>query len=507
MITNDWARQWAKYSAEKVAVEEFETGRSLTYGMLNDLALKYIDLLTSTYGLGKGDRIAMLAENCLEYIILLSVAQKTGIILVPLNYRLTSREIDFLIGDSEPVLLITESQFFDKIREVPALSDVKYHIDLKDLQEKTAQFMAEPPVDEKDVLVSGTTHADTALIIYTSGTTAFPKGSLYTHGMMFWNSLNTQLRLDITSADRSVNLAPPFHTGNWNVLLTPFLHHGAYTLIMKSFDADKLLEVLDKYKLTLFWAVPTMLKMMADSPLFELADLHRIRYFVVGGEAMPVPLIERWHGKNVPIRQGYGLTEVGPNVTSLNHQDAIRKAGSIGKENFYYRAKLVDENGNEVGPNELGELLLSGPTVTPGYWRNEEATEATIRDGWFHTGDIMRRDEEGFLFVMDRIKNMYISGAENVYPAEVEYLLRSHPAVDSVAIIGVPDEKWGESGMAFIVKRAGHELSEKDVLTFCEGKLAKYKIPKHIVFLTELPKNDAGKIDRLQLRKISESNK
>ncbi|MBW6491707.1 MAG: long-chain fatty acid--CoA ligase [Lentimicrobium sp.] len=503
MITNDWSAQWAKYSADKVAVEEYETGRSLTYMQLNQLAILYSDFLISECGLKKGDRIGILAENCLEYVLLLSVAQKTGFILVPLNYRLTPREIDFLISDSDPILLITESKFEEKVRETPSFGNVRFHFDLAIFQGKTKEFIAKPVENKIDTSLSGTIQDDPALIIYTSGTTAFPKGSVYTHGMMFWNSINTQLRLDITAADRSVNLAPPFHTGGWNVLLTPFLHHGAYTLIMKSFDADKVLEVLEKYNLTIFWAVPTMLKMMSDSPAFDQADLEKIRYFVVGGEAMPVPLIEKWHSKGVPIRQGYGLTEVGPNVTSLNHQDATRKAGSIGKENFYYKAKLVDENGNEVAVNALGELVLSGPTVTPGYWRNPEATAATIRDGWFHTGDIMRRDDEGFLFVVDRIKNMYISGAENVYPAEVEFLLRSHPGIDSIAIIGVPDEKWGESGMAFVVARQGFPLSEKDVFKFCEGKLAKYKIPKYVNFLNELPKNDAGKIDRQQLRKIA----
>ena len=360
MITNDWALQWAKYSAGKVAVEEIESGRSLTYSMLNQLSVKYVNYLTAEFALKKGDRIAILAENCLEYVILLSVAQKTGIILVPLNYRLTPREIDFLIHDSDPDVLIVESKFRDKIKDIPSTAQVSHLLDLAVLQQKTGLFSSEPFSDHPEQSQEGTTHDDPALIIYTSGTTAFPKGSVYTHGMMFWNSLNTQLRLDITSDDRSVNLAPPFHTGNWNVLLTPFLHHGAYTLIMKSFDADKVLEALEKYNLTIFWAVPTMLKMMSDSPLFDRADLSRIRYFVVGGEAMPVPLIGQWHAKGVPIRQGYGLTEVGPNVTSLNHQDAIRKAGSIGKENFYYQAKLVNDSGDEVAPGELGELVLSG---------------------------------------------------------------------------------------------------------------------------------------------------
>lgn len=503
MITTDWTARWADYTPEKVALKEHTSGKYLTYAQLNYLGIRYSEWLTSTIGLEKGARVAMLAENCLEYVVLLTVAQKTGIILVPLNYRLTPNEIDFLVGDCEPALVIYEGKFYDKLNQSEAFSKAGKQIDLADFQQLGEKFMEDGHIP--DFRNADIAQEDAALIIYTSGTTAFPKGSVYTHGMMFWNSINTQMRLDITSSDRSLNVAPPFHTGNWNVLLSPFLHHGAYTLILKSFDADEILQLLEKDNLTIFWGVPTMLKMMADSPMFEVVDLSRIRYFIVGGEAMPVPLIGKWHNKGVPIRQGYGLTEVGPNVTSLNHQDAIRKAGSIGKPNFYYQAKLVDDQGREAGVNELGELILKGPTVTPGYWRNEKATRETIVDGWFHTGDIMRRDEEGFLFVMDRIKNMYISGAENVYPAEVEYMLRNHPSVDSVAIIGVPDEKWGEAGMAFVVLKSGSELTESELLSYCQTRIAKYKIPKHVVFLPELPKNDAGKVDRQQLRRISQT--
>ncbi len=501
MITVDWSARWAEYSPEKIAAGEFETGRTLTYTELNragDLAAAY---LTRETGLVKGDRIAIFAENCLEYLILLSAAQKTGIILVPLNYRLTSREIDYLISDSEPSMLLTEEKFLTKLEDSPAASAIARQYDIGFLFDTIKAYTAFDQIKIEPVSPD-----DAALIIYTSGTTAFPKGSVYTHGMMFWNSINTQLRLDITSADRSVNMAPPFHTGSWNVLLSPFLHHGAYTLLMRNFDADSVLQALVDYELTIFWAVPTMLKMMADSPLFDELDLSRIRYFVVGGEAMPVPLIERYHTKGIPIRQGYGLTEVGPNVTSLNHQDAIRKAGSIGKPNFYYDFRLVNDKSEDVKPGEPGELILSAPTVTPGYWRNPEATSATIRDGWFHTGDIMRCDEEGFLFVVDRIKNMYISGAENVYPAEVEFLLRSHPGIDAIAIIGVPDPKWGETGMAFVVPKKNSSLTPEDVILYCEGKLAKYKIPKYVHFLQELPKNDAGKIDRQRLKQIANQN-
>jgi fatty-acyl-CoA synthase len=231
-----------------------------------------------------------------------------------------------------------------------------------------------------------------------------------------------------------------------------------------------------------------------------------MRYIIVGGEAMPIPLIEKWHNRNIPIRQGYGLTEVGPNVTSLNHTDAIRKQGSIGTPNFFYQVKLVNEEGMEQHGAAIGELLLKGPNVTPGYWNNTEATRDTIKDGWFHTGDRVRRDEDGFLFVVDRIKNMYISGGENVYPAEVEYLLRQHPAIDHVAIVGVPDPKWGETGMAFIVLKQNASLSKEEIIDYCRQNLAKYKIPGHIAFLDELPKNDAGKIDRKVLKNFNPAN-
>ena len=500
MITIDWFEKWAGYAPDKVAVTQYETGQSLTYGQLDALGGHIAHYFNASYGLTKGGRVGILAESCLEYVVLLAAAQKSGIILVPLNYRLTSREIDFLIGDSAPELLIVESKFAEKLKGSAAFDKVPHNLNLEAFAEVVNKFKAAGKSDNVPASVEGD---DAVLILYTSGTTAFPKGSVYTHRMMFWNSINTQLRLDVTSADRSVNMAPPFHTGNWNVLLTPFLHHGAFTVIMKNFDAETLLDAIVQYELTIVCAVPTMLKMVADAERFQQTDLSRVRYIVVGGEAMPIALIERWHSRGVPIRQGYGLTEVGPNVTSLNHQDAIRKAGSIGKPNFYYQWKLVDEHGNSCAANEPGELLLKGPNVMPGYWRNPEATAETIVDGWFHTGDIMRCDEDGFLFVIDRIKNMYISGAENVYPAEVEYLLRSHPGIEAVAIIGVPDEKWGESGMAFVVAKPGQPVNQENIAAFCKDKLARYKIPKYVVLLKELPKNDAGKIDRKKLKELS----
>ncbi len=265
------------------------------------------------------------------------------------------------------------------------------------------------------------------MILYTAGTTGLPKGAIITHKMLFWNSINTSLRLDLTSADHTQSYAPFFHTGGWNVLFTPFLHHGASHTLLSKFEPDLILQLMEKEKTTLFFGVPTMLQMMADSPYFDKVDLSSVRYAIVGGAPMPIPLINIWHKKGVYIRQGYGLTEVGPNCFSLHHNDAIRKKGSIGFPNYYIETKIINETGKECQPNEVGELWLKSPVVTPGYWNKPNETKTAITDEWFHTGDMVKADEEDYVYVVDRKKNMFISGGENVYPAEVEAFIVTHP--------------------------------------------------------------------------------
>lgn len=248
--------------------------------------------------------------------------------------------------------------------------------------------------------------------------------------------------------------------------------------------------------------VPTMLGMMANEKSFEISDLSCLDYIIVGGESMPIPLIERYATKGVAIRQGYGMTEVGPNLTSLHQDDAINKKGSIGRPNFYVQHRIIHENGHDCKANEAGELWLRGPMVTPGYWHNDIATkDAFSPDGqWFKTGDIVIEDEDKYLYIVDRLKNMFISGAENVYPAEIEKVLRQLADIQECAVIGVKDEKWGEVGKAFIVKPAESLISDEEIRNFCISKLAKYKVPKYITFIAALPKTDSGKIDRKLLK-------
>jgi fatty-acyl-CoA synthase len=327
--------------------------------------------------------------------------------------------------------------------------------------------------------------------------------------MLYWNSINTSLRLDLTSQDHTQSFAPFFHTGGWNVLFTPFVHHGASHTLLTKFDPDLILQLMEKEKTTILFGVPTMLQMMAESEYFDKVDLATVRYAIVGGAPMPIPLINKWHEKGVYIRQGYGLTEVGPNCFSLHQDDAIRKKGSIGFPNFYVEAKVVNDKGEELGPDEVGELWLYSPVVTPGYWRKEKETKESITDGWFHTGDMVLKDEEDFYYVVDRKKNMYISGGENVYPSEIENYLYTNEAIREVAVIGVPDEKWGEVGKAYVSVKEDSRITEEELKQFCSGNLAKYKIPKYFEIIEEIPKNDAGKIDKKKLLELhlNKSNK
>ena len=501
MIRTDWLERHALYTPEAPALVWVPTGRAYTYAELHRRARCLARELRREYDLAFGDRIAVLAENSVEHVLLFLAAQHAGFVLVPLNYRLADPELRYVLADADPQLLVASADYTPTAdallashsatlqrANLSAMHDLSDDSFRGDERLEDARPGRAPGLD------------DPLMILYTSGTTGRPKGALITHGMLFWNSVNTEMRLDLTSRDRSFNAAPFYHTGGWNVLLTPFLHHGATTFLLPSFDPEEILRLCDDEALTVLWGVPTMLKMMSDHPAFDAVTLDTVRYAIVGGEAMPEPLIRTWQDKGVPIRQGFGMTEVGVNCFSLPERDALRKIGSIGFPNFYLDTRVVDDEGATVGAGEPGELLMRGPVVTPGYWRDPEATaDAIDDDGWFATGDLVRVDDEGYFYVVGRKKEMYISGGENVYPAEVEAALYEHPAVSEVAVIGVPDERWGESGAAFVVVADGHDVSEDALLDHARAHLARYKVPRHVRFLDALPKGHSGKIQKTDL--------
>lgn len=503
MIENtdyDWFKKWSVETPGVIAFKDAENGVEYSYSACYKAITTLAHQLRTQFKITAGDRVAAVSTNEIEYVFLFFALQRLGAILVPVNFRLTPREIAHMINDSEPKLIVYQTQFEDVVSQVKG-SIATWPLEGTRGIKKLIEITCAATRDIGDLQYSkfDGDFEKPCMILYTSGTTGAPKGALITPKMMHWNSVSTGLRLNLSSTDVHVAFLPFFHTGGWNVLLTPFIHCGAKTILLKKFDPQALVNLCEKEKATILFGVPTTMDMIAQANNFSSSDLSTIRYAVVGGEPMPLPLIKIWQEKGIPIRQGYGLTEFGPNVFSLNEADSIRKIGSIGFANPHIETRIVDDDGNVVSQGEIGELALKGAAQTPGYWRNPLATEQAIKDGWLYTGDLVRCDADGYFFVVGRKKDMFISGAENVYPVEVEQFLRSHPKIKEVAVIGVADEKWGEVGKAFVVAKEGVELLAEEVLEFCAGQLAKYKVPKHIEFLKDLPKGDSGKILKREL--------
>lgn len=502
-LETDWLKQWTLYSPQKIAIKDGDTGQGFSYETLYTLANRIAAWLRDAHKIEKGDRVAVLAFNEIDYVPIFFAVQRLGAVMVPINFRLAPREVGHILKDCAPKLLLCQNSFREALEKVDRSTlppQCEYF-------EGEGKFVApfQKASDARDIIEMDFEAETPCLILYTSGTTGLPKGAILTYGMLFWNSVNTALRLNITSTDITVMFLPFYHTSGWNVLSTPLLHHGARVIFIRKFDAEKVLQLCDSEKATILFGVPTTMDMMAQSKTFSKVALKTLRYAIVGGEPMPIELIRVWGKKGIPIRQGFGLTEFGPNVFSLNEEDAIRKIGSIGFPNFYIEAKIVDESERELGTDEIGELVLKGTACTPGYWNNPQATASAIKDGWFHTGDLVRRDAEGYYYVVGRKKDMFISGGENVYPAEVEQCLSANPKIREAAVIGVPDAKWGEVGKAFIVLTPGATLSADEIIEYCKANLAKYKVPKYIQFMAELPKGDTGKILKRQLKEQEKS--
>ncbi|MBA4252072.1 MAG: AMP-dependent synthetase [Chlorobiaceae bacterium] len=499
----DWLSKWAVYTPNKFFLREYNRDLRWTFKQFNERTNALAAHLVTNFNIKIGDRIAVFSKNRAEFVQLFLAAIKCGAILVPLNFRLTARELDLLINDAQPKLFLFEEEYRNEVIKLNSLKRVEQSETINEF----THFLIDDFTDYKFIPEKTFGESDVCMILYTAGTTGLSKGVIINHRMLMWNAINTGLRLDLTSSDHTQSYAPFFHTGGWNVLFTPFLLHGASHTLIQNFDAELILKLMEEEKSTIMFGVPTMLQMMSDLKNFETANLSSLRYAIVGGAPMPIPLINIWHKKNVPIRQGYGLTEVGPNCFSLHQDDAIRKKGSIGFPNFYIEAKIIDDNGNECKLNEVGELLLRSPVVTDGYWGKAEETKKSITDGFFHTGDLVRKDEENYFYVVDRKKNMFISGGENVYPAEIEKFLYTHNSIKEVAVIGVPDSKWGEVGKAFVVIKNNEQLSREEIINFCVGNLAKYKIPKYVEILDNIPKTDAGKINKLKLLELHNQHK
>lgn len=497
----DWIAHHAANRPRKEAVRDLGTGRSFTYAELH----RRVDAMAAhlgSLGIRRGDRVAVLAHNGVEYFDVQFACARTGAICVLLNWRLTVSELEYMLTDSAPAILIHDVQFADTATELRTRGAVAELLMIDggapDSPYEAALAAADGQPYEREVL----THDDVITIMYTSGTTGLPKGAMITHGMNFWNCVNLGIPAGVGLDTVHLSVLPLFHTGGLNCYSNPVLHAGGTVVIQRAFDPGEALRVLGDpaQGITHFFAVPAPYQFMLQHPDFAATDLSRLRIAGVGGAPCALTIMEGWAERGVLLTQGFGMTETSPAAIFLDPGDALRKIGSTGKALMHTEFRIVDENGADCGPGDVGELWVAGPHITPGYWNKPEATASAFEGRWLKTGDAARVDDEGFVYIVDRWKDMYISGGENVYPAEVENVLYQLPGVAEAAVIGVPSDRWGEVGLAVIALKPGAELDRSAVQAHCAERLAKFKVPADIAVVEALPRNATGKVLKRELR-------
>ncbi len=491
----EWLARRSELTPAKIGLVDGETGARYTWQTLNLRARALATLLHERYAVAQGDRVAVLALNAPEYLDAFYACALLGAMLVPLNWRLTPTELTALLGDSAPRVLLADERYADVARDVAT----RQPDDLAVLP--FADFPgADVALAARAVPFTTMDGEEPALLLYTSGTTGAPKGALLSHRMMTWNAINTQVSWGVRDDDITPTFAPLFHAGGLNVLTTPLAHCGGTVVLLRSSEPEAVLRCIAAEHCTIVFAVPTVFQRMMEHPAFETTDWSSVRFCVTGGSSCPLPVIERYAARGLVFRQGYGLTEVGVNCFSLAPEDALRKAGSVGQPVFHARARIVDEDGADTPAGSVGELALAGPHLCSGYWRRPDATAEAYRDGWWHTGDQAQRDADGYYYIVGRKKDMYISGGENVYPAEIENALATHPDIVEAAVIAEPDTRWGEVGVAVVVLRSPDALTSDAVIAYCAERLARYKLPRRVVFVESLPRNAMGKVIKQELR-------
>lgn len=499
----DWIAHHAANRPAKEAVRELVPRRSYSYAEL-DARIEQMAAHLQAQGIVRGARIALLAHNGVEYFDLQFACFRTGGIAVLLNWRLTVTELEYILNDSAPDLLIHDTEFTATAQELQRRCKIANLLCIDKAQGAASAYESALAAQagkmaRREVL----THDDVVTIMYTSGTTGHPKGAMITHGMNFWNCSNLGTPAGVGMKTVHLSVLPLFHTGGLNCYSNPVLHAGGTVVIMRTFDPGHALRVIGDpaERITHFFGVPAPYQFMLQHPEFATTDLSRLQSAGVGGAPCALPILQGWADRGILLMQGFGMTETSPACIFLDPADAIRKLGSTGKPLLHTEARIVDDDGNDCGPDQIGELWVAGPNITPGYWNRPDATQGAFEGRWLKTGDAARRDAEGFYYIVDRWKDMYISGGENVYPAEVENVLYQLPQVAEAAVVGVPSAKWGEAGLAVLALKPGQTLDRDTVLAHCDGKLARFKIPHDIAIVPALPRNATGKVLKRELRK------
>ncbi len=496
LFVTDWLDKRSKLTPDRVALVEHLGGPEVTFKEWNTRVNRTANYLRSL-GVGKGDVVAVYASNCPEYLDLFWAAGKIGVILQNLNWRLTVHELRGTITDGQPAILCYSGDWSSQVDELrSSMSSVRHVIAIDEPGENDRHISERdahsPTLDDSPEL----TMDDPWGICYTGGTTGLPKGAILTHGNVTWNSVNTITSWGINANHVAALQLPFFHIGGPHIFMVPLVHVGGKTILCTGFDLDETFELIDQGGVTHYVAVPTMYQMIQADPRWDTADFSHLELVISGGAPCPLPVMEKFWDRGIDFKMGYGLTEAPANNFWLPPDRVRDKATSVGFPLFHIDMKITNEDGSECPPGTAGELLIRGPHVTPGYWGRPDATAETIRDGWLHTGDLAEKDEEGFFTIKGRSKEMFISGGENVYPAEVESVLLAYPGVAEATLVGAPDDKWGEVGRAFLVLKDPAAFSEREFMEFLSERLARYKLPRSVVLLDEIPKTAIGKIDK-----------
>ncbi|MEQ9642733.1 MAG: long-chain fatty acid--CoA ligase [Alphaproteobacteria bacterium] len=497
----DWIKHHARRVPDQTASVDLHSGRHFSYVEMDRRVDQCAGMLAEL-GVGRGDRCAVLLPNTSDFFEVQFACARLGAIFVPLNWRLTVPELTYIVGDAGAKVLIHDADFAETAEALQEPCEITHLVETSAEGANNAYeyglAAASPPPPPPDL-----THDDTWTIMYTSGTTGHPKGAIITHGMTFWNAINLGGPHLVGPQSKLLNVLPLFHTGGLNCYCNPVFHAGGTVEVVRDFEPGAALKLLGDPErgYTHFFGIPAHYLFMSQHPDFDSTDFGHVQVAGIGGAPSSLPLLETWAARGLSLAQGFGMTETSPAVTALDAPMALAKAGSVGLPVLHTQVRLVAEDGSDITePDTIGELWAKGPNITPGYWNKPEATAETITDGWLHTGDAARFDEDGYYYIVDRWKDMYISGGENVYPAEVENVIYQLPHVAEVAIIGVPDERWGEVGCAVVAVKPGQLLEETDVLRHCQDKLARYKQPKSVRFVDALPRNATGKVLKRELR-------
>jgi fatty-acyl-CoA synthase len=477
-----------------LAAVDLATGRHHTYRDYDDRISRLAGSFRSQFGIVAGDRIAVLAPNTTDTFEVQFACGRIGAIFVPLNWRLAKPELRAILADCKPAMLVYDLEFAERAHELA--HGIGQLISLGPMFEHIALDGAalEKPI--------AATLDDISTILYTSGTTGRPKGAIITHGMNFWNTVHSMSLAGVARSTVFLGLLPLFHTGGLNVFSYPVFQAGGTVIIMRNFDPGEALQLIGDASagVTHMFGVPANYQFMGQHPHFAETDMTRLVFAGVGGAPTPDTILRTWQEQGAVLQQGYGMTETSPLVLVLDKEDAVRKAGSAGKPALNMEMRVVGDDGDDAAPGTVGELWVKGPNITKGYWQQPEVTAASFTDGWLHTGDAALVDDEGYYFIVDRWKDMYISGGENVYPAEVENVLYQNEAIAEAAVIGMSDTRWGQVGRAVVVVKPGCSLTEDEVVAHCAANLARYKLPHSVVFTDALPRNATGKVHKPTLR-------